>query len=161
MTVGRGLSLLCSAFAIPLVAAFSGESALAATYRVDDSATIPQDGSVTLRWSRPGPRTRAAMSEIQGSTMVQVRLNLKPWVNRTARLYIVLPEQPATPVSASWTTQGRLLAGQVVPGQRTLVYSGSITQDRLDETLALQIRADGTRMTASQRLNFHFEIDVD
>jgi hypothetical protein len=136
------------------------EDATAATYRVDDSATMPRESSAAMKWSRP-QGANAEFNDIEGSTTVQVRLNLAPWLKRNGRVFLVLPEQPGAPVNVSWTTQGRLLPGQLISGQRALVLAGPINVERLDETMVLRIRTDGTRMTAAQRLNFHFEIDVD
>ena len=138
---------------------FAG-TAWAATYRVDDSATMPRESSAAMKWSSP-QGGRAEFNDIEGSTTVQVRLNLTPWLKRSGRVFLVLPEQPGAPINVSRTTQGRLLPGQLVSGQRALVFSGPISVERLDETMVLRIRTDGTRMTAAQRLNFHFEIDVD
>ncbi len=64
-------------------------------------------------------------------------------------------------VSVNWTTQGRLLPGNLVSGQRALVYAGQIMTPLLDETLVLKIATDGTRLGSAHRLNFHFEIDID
>jgi hypothetical protein len=132
----------------------------AATFRVDDSATIPFESSATLNWRRVAP-SRGGDDTMEGSAKVQVRLNLSPWLNRVGRVFLVLPEQPPGQVAVRWTTQGRLLPGQLVSGQRALVYAGPISAPVLDETLVLLIEADGTRLTGTHRLNFHFEIDVD
>jgi hypothetical protein len=148
---------------VPLLAAvtcaFTAPS-VAATFRVDDSATIPQESNAVLRWRHLAP-SRGGDNTVEGTTRVQVRLNLAPWLRRSGRVYLVLPEQPANRVTASWSTQGRLLPGQLTSGQRALVYSGPITAPVLDETLLLKIETDGTRLSSTQRLNFHFEIDVD
>jgi hypothetical protein len=61
----------------------------------------------------------------------------------------------------TWTTQGRLLPGRLISGERVLVYAGPVTTPFIDETLALKIETDGTRLSSSHRLNFHFEIDID
>jgi hypothetical protein len=135
-------------------------SASAATYRVDDSATIPAESSATLRWRHFAP-SKGGDNTVEGATTVQVRLNLAPWVKRNGRLYLVLPEQPPGQIAVRWTTQGRLLPGQLVSGQRSLLYAGPIATPLLDETLVLRIETDGTRLNSTYRLNFHFEIDVD
>lgn len=135
--------------------------ACAATYRVDDGASIPSDSGVTMRWRQAAPgMSREDLAAIEGTAMIQVRLNLAPWQGRLGRIYLVLPEQPV-PLNVSWTTQGRLLPGQMVPGQRVAVYSGPISMQALEETLLMRFVADGTRMAAGLRLNFHFEIDVE
>ena len=54
-------------------------------------------------------------------------------------------------VVARWTTQGRLLPGQVGTGQRTLVYAGPITTPLLAETLALRIERARARHRATAR----------
>lgn len=134
--------------------------ATAATYRVDDSATIPAESSAVLRWRHFAP-SKSGDNTVEGATKVQVRLNLAPWVKRNGRLFLVLPEQPPGQVTVRWTTQGRLLPGQLVSGQRALVYAGPISTPLLDETLVLRIETDGARLNSTHRLNFHFEIDVD
>jgi len=85
---------------------------------------------------------------------VNLRLNLAPWLNRNGRLFLVLPEQPVTPVKVSWTTQGRLLPGQLVSGQRALVYVGPIVSPLLEETLVLKMEADGTRLSSASAFSF-------
>jgi hypothetical protein len=132
----------------------------AATFRVDDSATIPQESSATLRWKQLAP-SRGGDNTVEGATSVQVRLNLAPWLKRNGRLFLVLPEQSLGQVRASWTTQGRLLPGSLMSGQRALVYAGPIMTPLIDETLVLKIETDGTRLGSAHRLNFHFEIDID
>lgn len=140
--------------------ALAAGSAQAATYRVDETGTFPQESSATMRWRQIAP-SRGGDNTIEGSTTVNIRLNLAPWLNRNGRLFLVLPEQPVTQVRASWTTQGRLLPGKLISGQRALIYSGPITLSVLEETLVLKLETDGARMTSAQRLQFHFEIDVD
>lgn len=149
---------LVSACALPLL--LIATPAGAATYRVDDSATIPLESSAVLRWRQIAP-SRANDNTVEGSTTVQVRLNLAPWLKRNGRVFLVLPEQPAGRITVRWTTQGRLLPGQLSSGQRALVYAGSVTSPTIDETMVLRIEADGTRLSSSHRLAFHFEIDVD
>ena len=134
--------------------------ASAATYLVDDGASAPQESSALLRWRRLAP-SRSNDNALDGTTVVIVRLNLAPWVNRTGRVFLALPEQGTTPVRVSWTTRGRLLPGTLSPGNRVLVFAGPITTPTLEETLALQIEADGSRLSGTQRLKFQFEIDMD
>jgi hypothetical protein len=149
---------LSVALAALLLAAASGIDA--ATFRVDDSASIPQESSAALQWRHIAP-SRGGDNTVEGSTVVQVRLNLAPWIGRNGRVFLVLPEQSLGQVRVSWTTQGRLLPGRLISGQRVLVYSGPVTTPFVDETLALKIETDGTRLSSAHRLNFHFEIDVD
>lgn len=142
-----------------LLGACASAPALAATYRVEEAGTFPQQSSAPMRWRHTAPSR--GDNTVEGSVTINVRLNLTPWLQKSGRLFLALPEQPVTPVKVSWTTQGRLLPGQLTSGQRTLVYAGPITSAVLEETLVLRMEADGARLGSAQRLQFHFEIDVD
>lgn len=147
-------------FCLLAAAAVALDAGAAATYRVDDGASVPYEANVLLRWRELVP-SRAHDNTIEGALAVAVRLNLAQWVNRNARLFLVLPQLDTTSLRVTWTTQGRLLPGTIAPGNRVLVYSGPITSPLIEETLTLKIEADGTRLPDTRRLNFHFEIDLD
>ena len=70
------------------------------------------------------------------------------------------PNSLAT-LEASWTTQGRLLAGRLVTGERTLVWAGAIASDTLEDQLLVRLRTASDWSGSSRRLNFHFELDTD
>lgn len=148
------------ALALALVTATSPWPVAAATYPVDDSASLPVESMALLRWRQAAP-TRARDDVLEGAIAVAVRLNLAPWLNSNARLYLVLPEQGTALTRATWRTQGRLLPGEISPGHRVLVYQGPIPSPILEETLTIRIEADGNRLPGIQRLNFHFEIDTE
>ena len=140
---------------------FGGAASMAATYPVDDSLTLPNNATTTMKWKSVTP-TRASANQGEGTVTVQVRLNLAPWVNKTGQIYMALPLQPAIgQVMAEWTTQGRLLPGRVLGGERTLVYSGPIRTSLLEETMVVRVEADGARLAMPQRLDFRFEIDIN
>jgi hypothetical protein len=143
---------LCLASAVSLAGA--------ATFRVDDSLSLPNETTTAMKWRSLAP-TREAGHAVEGSSVLTLRLNLAPWLNRTGKVYMALPEQPVGQVTAEWTTQGKLLPGQLVSGNRTLVYSGPIRTGLLEDTIVLKLQADGRRLVAPQRLQFYFEIDVD
>ncbi len=100
-------------------------------------------------------------NDIEGAATITIRLNLAPWLNRNGRIYLALPQQPIGVVSVEWATQGRMLPGTLQSGQRTLVYAGPIRTNILEDNFTVRVVADGRRVLASQRLQFHFEIDVD
>jgi hypothetical protein len=139
--------------AMPLAAA-------AATFRVDDSATLPNEANTAMNWRSLAP-SRAVGNAVDGTSVFTIRLNTAPWLNRVGKIYMALPEQPIGTVTAEWSTQGRLLPGELISGRRTLVYSGPIRTPLLEDTIALRISADGRRLVYPQRLQFYFEIDVD
>ena len=132
----------------------------AATFRVDDSLTLPNETSTPMKWRSLAPN-RAVGHAVEGSSVLTIRLNVAPWLNKTGRIYMGLPEQPIGQVSAEWSTQGKLLAGQLASGSRTLVYAGPIRTSLIEDTIVLRLQADGRRLAAPQRLQFYFEIDVD
>jgi len=146
--------------ALAAMAAMHAGIAAAATYQVDDSLSLPNESSANMKWRSLAP-SRQAGNALDGSSIVTVRLKVAPWTNRNAKIYLALPEQPIGTVTAAWSTQGKLLPGELVSGNRTLVYAGVIRAPMIEDTIVLKLTADGRRMTADQRLQFHFEIDVD
>lgn len=155
--IGRlpaALLVACLAIAGPYTAG-------AATYVVDDSSTLPYETQVPGRWRNSMGPQRQMSNEIEGSATVNVRLDLAPWQNRNGRIYLALPQQPIGVVDVEWSTQGRLLPGRLRSGERTLVYAGPIRTSYLEDTFAVRVVADGRRVVSTQRLQFHFEIDVD
>jgi hypothetical protein len=135
-------------------------SAAAATYPIDDSASLPGEAQVQMKWRTFGPNRRA-VDAVDGATVVTLRLNTSRWVNHVGRIYMVLPAQPQGQVTVDWSTQGRLLPGTLLSGDRTLVYAGPITTPIIEDTIRVQVHADGRRLVSAQRLQFRFEIDVE
>ena len=152
----RGLSWCCALFALSV----AGVSA-AATYVVDDSGSIPFETNVSTRWRDGLSGGRQMSNDIEGGATVTIRLNLQPWLNRNGRIYLALPQQPIGVVNVEWATQGRMLPGKLQSGERTLVYAGPIRTNFLEDNFTVRVVADGRRVVATQRLQFHFEIDVD
>ena len=148
----RGLALVAALLAVT--------SAHAATFRVDDSLTLPNETSTPMKWRSLAPN-RAVGHAIEGTSVLTIRLNVAPWLNKPGRIYMGLPEQPIGQVVAEWSTQGKLLPGQLSSGNRTLVYAGPIRANIIEDTIVLRLQADGRRLAAPQRLQFYFEIDVD
>ena len=142
------------------VAAMLACSAQAATFRVDDTASLPAETTTAMQWRSLAP-TRNASHDVEGTSVITVRLNTAPWLNRVGKIYMVLPPQPVGEVTAEWTTQGKLLPGQLRSGNRTLVFAGPIRTSLIEDTILLRISTDGRRLASTQRLEFHFEIDVD
>lgn len=134
--------------------------AQATTFRVDDSTSLPSETTTTMQWRSPAPG-RGASHDVEGTSVLTIRLNTAPWLNRTGKIFMALPVLPIGEVTAEWTTQGKLLAGQVRSGSRTLVYAGPIRSPLIEDTILLRIATDGRRLGSPQRLDFHFEIDVD
>lgn len=147
---------LCALTALALCATPAGA---AATFRVDDSGTTISTPLAAMRWRALVPG-RGADNTAEGQVQVNLRLNLQQWVNRPVRLYMALAPTPlTTALRATWRTQGKLLAGTVLSGQRSLIFEGSVAGGILLETLQLQLAADGRELTAPQSLQFSFEVE--
>lgn len=147
------------AFAFALLACTLGLPTSAATYRVDEAGTVVSQPVVNMRWRHLVPG-RGADNTVEASVRVDVRLNLAPWLNKPARLYMVLAPVNSDRVLVRWTTQGRLLPGSLHSGDRALVFEGAAGPSVLNESLLLTMETDGERLTQLQNLNFHFEIEV-
>jgi hypothetical protein len=145
---------------VPVIFWSTASTAAAATYRVDDSASLPRESSALLNWRQAVP-TRDGDNVLTGTSNLLLRLDVSAWTNRRARLYLVLPEQPAPIIRLHWRTQGRLLPGLALPGQRVLVYDGTIQSPWVEERFDLNIEAAGSGLSSMQPLTFYFEIDVD
>jgi hypothetical protein len=141
--------------------AFVAGGAAAATYIVDDSSTIPYEAQAPTRWRNTIGAGRQMSNDIEGAATIAVRLNVQPWLNRNGRIYLALPQQPIGVVNVEWATQGRLLPGKLQSGERTLVFAGPIRTNFIEDNFSVRVVADGRRVNAPQRLQFHFEIDVD
>jgi glutamine cyclotransferase len=133
--------------------------ASAATFRVDDSQTQVLESTLPMRWQEFSPA--ASNHFIEGSTRVQVRLNLAPWQGKVGKIYMALPAQSIGAVQVNWRGQGKLLDGALQSGQRSLVYAGPINTALLDDVLMVHLRADGKLVRSLHRLEFHFDIDLD
>ncbi len=132
----------------------------AATYRLDDSAsqTVPPNAQMQWRSTIPGS---TGDNDVESRLLVNVRIDTRAWVGHTGRIYMVLPMDSGPRVSVQWQTQGRLLAGRLQSGERTLVYAGTIAEAKLEDQMQVYLRTDGRWMTNMRRLSFYFELDTD
>lgn len=153
------LPMRSTAFLIAFIL-LSPAASIAATFRVDDSTSIPTEANLNMRWKSANPN-RLTGNTVEGGILITIRLNVAPWINRTGKIYMALPQQPIGMVNVEWTTQGRLLPGKLISGERTLVYAGPIRSSTLEDTFVVKVETDGKRLASPQRLQFHFEIDLD
>lgn len=152
---GRRIPALLAAAAIVL----PGLPAAAAIYRVDDTGTVVGQPVTPMRWRHLVPG-RAADNTVEGRVPVALRLNLGNWLNRQARIYMALAPTEGEQLLVAWRTQGRLLPGQMRGGSRAVVFEGVVREAFLQETLLLELTADGRKLERAQSLEFHFEIEV-
>lgn len=128
-------------------------------YKVDDSASQVLDRLVPMHWDSPVPGPDPASHTVSGVVTVRVRLDVAPWRGRQGRIYMTLPPQPSGPITATWTTRGPLLPGSLRAGERQMVYAGPIDAALIEDTMRLQLHADGRRLGRNEQLDFSFEIE--
>jgi hypothetical protein len=128
---------------------------------IDDSGSAAIEPSVLMRWKTAVPTRTAAGKLMVGTTTIRVRINVMPWLKHSGRIYLALPAQQPGPISLSWTTQGRFLPGQLVSGNRVLVYAGRITTPFMEDTLLFQFSVDGALMRRAVPVTYHFEMDEE
>lgn len=131
----------------------------AAAVRIDDSGTVVSTPVLPMRWRQLVPG-RGADHTVEGQVRVALRLNLSAWVNQPVRVYMVLAPTQGPQITANWRTQGRLLAGSLRSGSRTLVFEGRVPSALLEETIDLAVSTDGRSLDAPQALQFSFELDT-
>jgi hypothetical protein len=134
-------------------------SALANPHRLDDSQSHTVPPNVQMQWL-PMVRGQSA-SGMEAWVRVNIRIDTREWIGRSGRIYMVLPRDQTSSIEAVWTTQGRLLAGSLVSGERSLVFAGTIPGATLEDQLQVRLRSNADWSSNSRRLNFHFELDVD
>ena len=131
----------------------------AATIRVDDSGTVVNEVILPMRCKQLIPG-RGADHSVEGSLKVAVRLDLTRWLNQPIRLYMALAPSTSDAVYARWTTQGRLLPGDIRTGNRTLIFNDVVRAVSLEETIMLVLKTDGRTLVTPLELKFYFEIDA-
>ncbi len=150
-------SVLLKTF-IALLAVVLSFSTWAATFIVDDSASVVLDANLPMQWRSLAPA--AGDHQVLGTTRVQVRLNTSAWVGKFGRIYMALPAQPNGTVNVKWQVQGLMLPGQLNSGQRGLVWSGVIPSALLEDVMTVAVQTDGRLLSAPQLLRFYFEVDI-
>lgn len=133
--------------------------AQAQAQRIDDSGTQVLGGVVRLKWQKAAPAP-GEPNLLVGQVTVLVRLDVSPWKGRRGRIYHQMSRQ-GNPVTASWTTRGALLPGEVRDGERTLVYAGLVTGDLIEDTLVLTLTANADQLSRLDQLEFSFEFEPE
>ena len=148
------------AAALLIAACCASPLAAAQALPVDDTGTQVLGGNVRMKWDSVLPRP-GQPSTMTGRMTVLVRLDVSSWRGRSGRIYKELGPQATGPLFVQWTTRGVLLPGQLRDGERSLVYQGPITADRLEDTLLVTLQADGNHLPQQSQLSFTFEIELE
>lgn len=127
-------------------------------FPVDDSASQVLRPVLPMQWEQlvPGPKVN---NRVSAETVVLVRLNLQRWAGQHARILMTLPTTGFGEVTARWTTQGRMLPGEIQSGGEVTVFNGAIPTDgQLEDTFQLRLSTDGLDLERSESLHFGFQI---
>jgi hypothetical protein len=142
-----------------IVTALCVASAAAGTVRLDDSGSYALQPSAQMQWrsafAKSGRRTST-----EALVQVHIHIDTRAYAGQQGRIYMVLPLDGDTPLTAEWQTQGRLLPGRVTSGERALVFTGPLPNSALEDELVVRLRSDGEWSSNTRRLNFHFEMDT-
>ena len=131
----------------------------AGSVRLDDAGSYAVQPNVRMQW-RSAMASTGPSAATEARVRVQIRIDTRAHAGRQGRVYMVLPLDAGPPLRAEWQTEGRLLPGSVISGGRTLVYSGPLPGNALEDQLSVRLRSDVSWLSDSRRLNFHFELDT-
>lgn len=146
--------------ALPLMLLAAGDALQAAPIRLDDSLTHTVPPNVQMQWrSLAAPRDGAA--DMEAWVRVNVRIDTRPVMHQTGKIYMVLARDQMSTMEAVWTTQGKLQPGRVTSGERTLVYAGTVSGAMLEDQFLMRLRSRADWQADGRRLQFHFEFDAD
>lgn len=159
LRVGTGHATLRPAVAIAACLLAFATFSRAETHRLDDS--LSQVFPPVADWAWEPGSVRSGSTKLHMQVRVNVRIDTKNWAGRPARVYMVLPPDAGAALTAEWETQGRLLGGRLVSGERALVFSGIVPGPWLEDTMRVRLTTDTRFARASvNRIAFHFELDT-
>jgi hypothetical protein len=151
---------LLKRIAVAAVCGLMAASAWANPHRLDDSLSHTVPPNVQMQWL-PLKSGQPFAGGMEAWLRVNIRIDTRDWIGRSGRIYMVLPRDEASSIEAVWTSQGRLRAGRLLSGERTLVYAGQIASPTLEDQLQVRLRSNADWQGNTRRLNFHFELDVE
>lgn len=128
--------------------------------RLDTGASPQQQVRAELEWTVPLRRAAGVSDKAFRRMTAQVRaldirLDTARFVGREARIYMTLP-LPVQGLSGTsglrldWRSEGVFEDGSLVPGERTLLFAGPVSEPELRDRLHLQIEVDSDAMTGGE-----------
>ena len=135
---------------------------------LNDLKSPKKQYSTQLKWVHPGHLRSMDQEEylLLESTLrnVEVWLDTTDYRGRLARIYLGLPRQIQGINSIEnfilrWKTDRIFFPGQVRPGNRTLIYDGSIDTDLITELFTFTLRVNANYIAGDIRYAPIFEIE--
>ncbi len=132
-----------------------------AAKRLDDSASPRRRVVAEIEWV--GTDRVSELSDNELNLMVayvrglEVILDTSAFLGKEVRIFLGLPSrirglQGASGFRMEWQTNGLFSTGSVVPGNRQLIFEGTITAEKLTDIFDFTIHIDTREVT--QDLNF-------
>lgn len=151
-----------------LLAALLASASAAAATRLDDSLSPRQRVQATTNWLYDGAgdwtadQMNALVADVRA---MEFRLRTAPYLGKTAEIYLVLPDHVSglkspTGFRVDWTTRGRFAPGSAVPGTRSLVFRGKITEPVMSDYFDFRIFIDARSWERGIEFDPVFEIEL-
>lgn len=135
---------------------------------LDDSKSPQKQFNSQFKWVHPAHH--GALHEeqyllLEGTQRnVEVRLDTTEYNGQNARIYLGLPRQivgfsSTEHFTLRWKTNRIFFPGEVRPGNRTLIYDGSIDRDLMVDLFTFTLRINANYLTGEIRYAPIFEIE--
>lgn len=126
---------------------------------IDDRGSQILDSMVTMQWDSWAPPV--GKDTLSGQTVLRVHLNVQQWQGQAVRIFHHCQPHRQHPVTLTWRSRGRLISGQLIDGERRLVYQGLLSTPTLEDVFELDIQTDGNRWVRADQLQCGFELELD
>ncbi len=132
-----------------------------AAKRLDDSASPRRRVVAEIEWLGTDRISEPTDNELHGMVAyvrgLEVILDTSDFLGKKARIFLGLPShirglRGASGFRMEWQTNGLFSTGSVAPGNRQLIFEGTITAEQLTDIFDFTIRIDTREVT--QALNF-------
>jgi len=137
--------------------------------RLDDSLSPRQQLDLDLVWKHRGNTEALGEAEynalIAEARNVDTRLDTSRYIGSHARIYLELPVlvrglANTSSLALTWTTGGLFNAGRVTPGNRQLIFDGSITEPVMRDIFNFTFELDARHLLQTLRLEPVYEVEI-
>lgn len=127
--------------------------------RIDDSRTVVLTPIVKMDWASEEIRNTTMI----GTMVVDVHLNLEKWQGQTGKIYISLSSSSSPDWIVKWqSNSGKLRDGGLRYSERTLVYSGPINFNSIEDRLQFILNKNAALVERkNEKIEFLFEIETN
>ena len=152
-----------------ILVVFSTSSVVQAGERLNDSLSPKKQYDVALEWAHQGNVNQLSREDFfllkARVNNVEVRLDTSEFIGQQADIYLVLPAQidglsSMGGMTLSWDTHGFFISGRTIPGQRSLLYRGTIDSEIMADILTFTIILDANHLIGKLRYATVFEIET-